>query len=135
MSEPVQTQRADKWLHHVRIFKTRSLSTQSCTKGNVTLDGKPVKPARDLRAGDILEVVRGDLLIRLKVTAFAPRRLSAPQVADFYENLTPLEWIQKAAELRRQKELETPREHEMLTKPNKQQLRQLREWEEQNHSM
>ena len=135
MSEPAQTQRADKWLHHVRIFKTRSLATQACVKGQVTLDGQPVKPARDLRAGDVLEVVRGDLRLRLKVITFAPRRLSAPQVPEFYENQTPLEWIQKAAELRRQKELESPREHEMLTKPNKQQLRQLREWHEQNHSM
>lgn len=135
MSEEVQTQRADKWLHHVRIFKTRSLSTLACTKGNVTLDGQPVKPARDLRAGDILEVVRGDLRMRVRVIAFAPRRLSAPQVVDFYENQTPQEWIDKAAELRRQKALETPREHEMVTKPNKQQLRQLREWQEQNHSL
>lgn len=135
MSETVQTQRADKWLHHVRIFKTRGLATLACTKGNVTLDAQLVKPARDLRVGDVLEVVRGDLRLRLRVTAFAARRLSAPQVPEFYENITPLEWIQKAAELRKQKELETPHAHEMVTKPNKQQLRQLREWEEQNHSM
>jgi ribosome-associated heat shock protein Hsp15 len=133
--DQAQTQRADKWLHHVRIFKTRSLATQSCTKGNVTLDGQPVKPARDLRTGDLLEVERGDLRLRLRVTGLPPRRLSAPQVVDFYENLTPIEWIQKAADLRKQKELESPREHEVVTKPNKQQLRQLREWEEQNHSM
>jgi len=135
MSEPVQTQRADKWLHHVRIFKTRSLATQACSKGNVTLDSQPVKPARDLRVNDVLEVVRGDLRLRLRVIAFSPRRLSAPLVAEHYENLTPPEWIEKAAELRRLKELETPHAHEMLTKPNKQQLRQLREWQEQNHSM
>ena len=73
--------------------------------------------------------------MRLRVIAFAPRRLSAPQVAEFYENLTPIEWIEKAAELRRQKELVTPHAHEMQTKPNKQQLRQLREWQEQNHSL
>ncbi len=135
MSEPVQTQRADKWLHHVRVFKTRSLAAQACTSGKVTLDGQPVKPARDLRPNDVLEAVRGDLRMRLRVIAFAPRRLSAPQVAEFYENLTPVEWIEKAAELRRQKELEQAHLHETLTKPNKQQLRQLREWQEQNHSM
>ncbi|MBB5037267.1 RNA-binding S4 domain-containing protein [Prosthecobacter dejongeii] len=135
MSEAGQTQRTDKWLHHVRIFKTRSLATAACTKGQVTFDGHPVKPARDLHVGDVLEVVRGDLRLRLRVLAFAPRRLSASQVPEFYDNQTPIEWIQKAAELRRQKELETPHAHEMVTKPNKQQLRQLREWQEQNHSM
>ncbi|HEY1082526.1 MAG TPA: S4 domain-containing protein [Prosthecobacter sp.] len=135
MGEPLQTQRADKWLHHVRVFKTRGLATQACTKGNVTLDGQPVKPARDLKAGDVLEVERGDLRLRLKVLAFPPQRLGAPKVPEYSENQTPEEWILKAAELRRQRELETPRAHEMVAKPNKQQLRQLREWQEQNHSL
>src|SRR6218665_1126755 len=109
-NETVQTQRADKWLHHVRIFKTRSLATQACSKGQVTLLDQPVKPARDLHIGDVLEVQRGDLRLRLCVKGFPPRRLGAPQVAEFCDNQTPLEWIQKAAELRRQKELESPRE-------------------------
>lgn len=134
MSETLQTLRADKWLHQVRLFKTRSLATLACTKGNVTLDSQVIKPSRDLRPNDILEVVRGDLRLRVKVIGFPLRRLSAPQVSEFYENLTPLEWIQKAAELRHQKELERPQAYEMQTKPNKQQLRQLREWHEQNHS-
>lgn len=133
--DPPQTQRADKWLHHVRIFKTRSLATQACSRGNVTLLGQPVKPSRDLRAGDILEVQRGDLRLRIQVLDFPPRRLSAPQVAVFYENQTPEEWILKAAELRRQKELETPYPHESSARPNKQQMRQLREWQEQNNTI
>jgi ribosome-associated heat shock protein Hsp15 len=49
-------------------------------------------------------------------------------VPEFCENLTPDEWIQKASELRRQRQLETPHPHENLAKPNKQQMRQLREW-------
>ncbi|MDZ4287644.1 MAG: S4 domain-containing protein [Prosthecobacter sp.] len=131
MPEPVQTQRVDKWLHQVRVFKTRSLATQACDKGNVTLLNQPVKPARDLKAGDILEVVRGDLRLRLRVIAFPSQRLGAPRVPEFCENLTPEEWIQKAADLRRQRELESPRAHETIAKPNKQQMRQLREWWEQ----
>lgn len=122
------TQRADKWLHHIRAFKTRSLATQACTKGNVTLGGQAIKPGRDLRVGDVLEAVRGDLRLRLKVLAFPPQRLGAPRVAEFCENQTPEEWILKAAELRHQRELETPHAHETVAKPNKQQLRQLREW-------
>lgn len=135
MSGPVQTQRVDKWLHQVRVFKTRSLATQACDKGNVTLDAQTVKPSRDLHPNDILEVVRGDLRLRLRVTGFPSQRLGPPRVAEFCENLTPIEWIQKAAELRRQRELETPKAHETLAKPNKQQLRQLREWREQNQSL
>jgi ribosome-associated heat shock protein Hsp15 len=132
MSSPPESQRTDKWLHHLRIFKTRSLATQACTKGNVTLDGQTLKPSRDLKLGDVIEVVRGDLRLRLRVLSFPTQRLGPSRVPEFCENLTPQEWIIKAGELRRQRELETPRAHETVTKPNKQQLRQLREWWDQD---
>ena len=128
MTSAPETQRADKWLHHIRVFKTRSLSTQACAKGNVTLGSQAIKAARDLRPGDVLEVVRGDLRLRLRVLAFPAQRLGPPRVAEFCENLTPEEWIIAAAAARQQRELETPRAHETVAKPNKQQLRQLREW-------
>ncbi|MCX6856033.1 MAG: S4 domain-containing protein [Verrucomicrobia bacterium] len=122
------TQRTDKWLHQIRVFKTRSLATHACTKGNVTLAGQALKPARDLKVGDVIEVVRGDLRLRLQVLNFPSQRLSAVRVPEFAENLTPDDWIQKAAQLRIQRQMETPNPHENLAKPNKQQMRQLREW-------
>lgn len=128
---PPPTLRADKWLHHVRVFKTRSLASQACTKGNVTLGEQAIKSSRDLKAGDVLEVVRGDLRLRLKVLGLPSQRLGAPRVAEFCENLTPEEWILKAAELRRQRELETPRAHEIVARPDKRQMRQLRAWLDQ----
>ena len=132
MSEAETTQRADKWLHHVRVFKTRSLATQACAKGNVTLGGQLVKASRDLRPGDIIEVVRGELRLRLKMLGAPAQRLGPPRVAEFCENLTPIEWIHKASEARREKKLITPPEHEQVTKPNKKQLRELREfWQAQ----
>ncbi len=127
------SQRADKWLHHVRVFKTRTLATQACARGHVTIDGQPVKASRDLKPRDTLEVVRGDLRLRLRVIAFSGVRLGPPKVAEFCENLTPLEWIQRASELRRERELIQPRAHETVAKPDKKQLRELRKfWEEQN---
>jgi len=132
MSEAETTQRADKWLHHVRVFKTRSLATQACAKGNVTLGGQLVKASRDLRPGEIIEVVRGELRLRLKMLGAPAQRLGPPRVAEFCENLTPIEWIHKASEARREKKLITPPEHEQVTKPNKKQLRELREfWQAQ----
>lgn len=128
MSPEQETQRVDKWLHQVRVFKTRSLATLACAKGNVTLDGQTLKASRELKIGDVIEVVRADLRLRLRVIAFPPQRIGPPRVPEFYENLTPQEWIEKASALRRQRELETPKAHELIAKPNKQQLRQLREW-------
>lgn len=134
MTAEIDSQRVDKWLHQVRVFKTRSLATQACAKGNVTLDGQTLKASRELKTGDVIEVVRADLRLRLRVIGFPPQRIGPPRVPEFYENLTPQEWIDKASALRRQRELETPKAHEMLTKPNKQQLRQLREWLAQEQS-
>ena len=132
MIEPVSSQRADKWLHLVRVFKTRTLATQACAKGNVLVGGQTVKASRELKPGDVLEAVRGDLRVRLKVIAFPAQRLGPPRVAEFCEDLTPVEWYQKASELRRERELVTPRAHEMIAKPDKKQLRELRKfWEEQ----
>jgi len=126
--ESVTSLRVDKWLHHVRVFKTRTLAAQACTKSNVKVGGQAVKPAREVRAGDIIDVDRGDLHLVLKVLAFPMLRLSPPKVADYCENLTPAENFVKAAEARKQKELTAPRPHDGLLKPTKKDLRQIREW-------
>jgi ribosome-associated heat shock protein Hsp15 len=132
MPEPVLSQRADKYLHHIRVFKTRTIATQACARGNVTIGGQPVKASRDLKTGDVLEVVRGELRLKLRVIAFSPQRLGAPRVPEFSEDLTPPECYQKAAETRRERALITPHAHEMVAKPDKKQLRDLRKfWEEQ----
>jgi ribosome-associated heat shock protein Hsp15 len=122
--------RADLYLHHVRIFKTRSLATQACDKGNVRLAGKALKPAYHLKAGDELEVERGDLKLVLRVLDVPKQRLGAPLVPKFMENLTPQENYHRAAEARKMKEWTTP--HQAATKPDKRQLRKIRELMERN---
>jgi ribosome-associated heat shock protein Hsp15 len=123
--------RADLYLHHVRIFKTRSLATQACDKGNVRLAGRALKPAYDLKAGDELEVERGDLKLVLRVVAFPVQRLGALLVPEFMENLTPPENYQRASEARKLKQWTAP--HEAATKPDKRQLRKIRELMERNN--
>ncbi len=94
----------------------------------MTIGGQVVKDSRDLRPGDVIEVVRGELRLRLKVLGAPTQRLGPPRVAEFCENLTPAEWFHKASEARREKKLITPPEHEQITKPNKKQLRELRDF-------
>ncbi len=118
--------RADVFLHHVRIFKTRSLSTQACNKGQVKLAGAAIKPARALKTGDVLDVKRGEMCFVLRVLGLPDRRVGAPLVADFMENLTPPGNYQRAAAARRERELTAPQDR--AAKPDKKQLRQIREW-------
>lgn len=132
MAEVSQTERVDKFLHHVRIFKTRNLARQACEKGNVSIQGQKVKPARELRAGEVIDLMRGELRLQIKVLAFPLTRVGAPLVSQFYEDLTSDEARRAAAAIRGVRRLQGSLTHETLARPNKQQLRQLREWRESN---
>lgn len=48
--------RVDKWLWAARFFKTRALAARACALGRIQSNGQPVKPARELRLGDMLRV-------------------------------------------------------------------------------
>ena len=48
--------RIDKWLWAARFFKTRSLATDAVEKGRVRIGGAAVKPAKDVRVGDRVEI-------------------------------------------------------------------------------
>ena len=124
--DPLTTLRVDKWLHHVRLFKTRTMATQACERSQVKIDFHNLKPSRELRVGDTLHVERGDLRLIVKVLGFPAVRIGAPLVPDFYENLTPPENYIRAAEARQERALITPRPHDLLTKPTKKDLREIR---------
>ena len=47
--------RIDKWLWAMRVFKTRTIATDACKKGRVTMGGVSVKPSRTIKVGDIIE--------------------------------------------------------------------------------
>jgi ribosome-associated heat shock protein Hsp15 len=48
--------RIDKWLWAARFFKTRSLAAKSCELGRVEANRMPVKPAREIKPGDMLQI-------------------------------------------------------------------------------
>lgn len=48
--------RMDKWLWAARFFKTRSLAARACELGRVESHEQPVKPAREVRVGDLLQI-------------------------------------------------------------------------------
>ena len=54
--EPGARLRIDKWLWAARFFKTRSLASEAVDKGRVRIGGASVKPAKDVRVGDLVEI-------------------------------------------------------------------------------
>jgi len=92
--------RIDKWLFAVRIFKTRSLATDECNKGRITIGGMNVKPSRDVRVGDVIEIRKPPVTYRFKVLQLAEKRMAAKLVPEFAEDQTPQEQFE-ALEMQR----------------------------------
>jgi len=82
----------DRWLWAARVFKTRSQAGAACDGGKVDVNDEAAKPARRVRAGDLVKVTlpRGRRRV-LKVAAVDDRRGSAEVAKALFEDLTPPE--------------------------------------------
>ena len=89
------TIRIDKWLWAVRLFKTRTLASDACRGGKVLLNNASVKPSKELKPGDVLQVRTGILTKTVKVTGIIANRVSAKLAVSFVEDLTPPEEYEK----------------------------------------
>ena len=81
--------RVDKWLWAVRIFKTRSISTEACKKGHVSICGSTLKPSKMVQVGDTIQVRKSPIIKSLKILVLAEKRMSAKLILDFIEDVTP----------------------------------------------
>ncbi len=90
--------RLDKWLWAVRLFRTRPLAAAACRAGEVTIDDRPLKPARDVRPGETIHVRQGVMRRTVVVLGVPPSRVGAARVPEFLEDRTPPEERQKVKE-------------------------------------
>ncbi len=89
-----QNVRIDKWLWAVRIYKTRSQATEACKKGRIMMGDLPVKPSREIHAGDEIQVKKAPVTWRYKVLALAEKRMAAKLTGGFVEEITPPEELE-----------------------------------------
>lgn len=83
--------RIDKWLWAVRLYKTRSMATDACKKGQITMNGLPMKPSKNIKEGDIINVRKPPVTYTFKVLQAIENRVGAKLVPEMLENLTPKE--------------------------------------------
>ena len=91
-----EAERIDKWLWAVRIFRTRSLATDACRAGSVSINSQPVKPSREVRSGVVIVARQGLIRRTLKVLGVPPSRIGAKGVAVYCEDQTPAEEFEQA---------------------------------------
>jgi len=81
----VDSVRIDKWLWAARFFKTRSAATDAVLGGRVHVGGTRVKPSRELKVGETVEVTQGTLRRIVVVRELGDRRGPASVAATLYE--------------------------------------------------
>lgn len=80
--------RIDKWLWAARIYKTRSIAVDAIKNGRVTIDGINVKPARMVKAGDVVSVRKPPITYSFKILQPIEQRVGAKLIPEIYENVT-----------------------------------------------
>ena len=81
-------ERVDKWLWAMRVFKTRTIATEACKKGRVSIGGVAVKPSRCIKEGDVIDVKKPPITYSFRVLKVTGNRLGAKLVPEYLENVT-----------------------------------------------
>ena len=83
-TQPPDSVRLDIWLWTARFFRTRSLARQAVETGKVEVAGQRAKPARAVRVGEVLRIVRGDEIFEVQVHGLSQIRGPAPVAQALY---------------------------------------------------
>ena len=87
--------RVDRYLWCIRYFKTRSLATTACKKGQVKVNNVIIKPSKEVFRDDALIVRKNQINYQLKVLDLPTNRLGAKLVDLYRKDTTPKEAFEK----------------------------------------
>ena len=66
--------RIDKFLKVSRVIKRRSVAQEACDGGRIEINGKVVKPAKEVKIGDIVTVTFGNKSMSFEVLSIDERQ-------------------------------------------------------------
>ncbi len=114
--------RIDKWLWAVRLYKTRSLATEECGKGRVTIGGMSVKASREIKVGDTIQIRKPPVTRTYEVLGISEKRMGAKLTEGFVRDITPPEELEI---LEMQKHISWFRRDKGTGRPTKKERRDL----------
>lgn len=124
----LESVRIDKWLWAARFFKTRSLAQDAIELGRVRVRGERIKPSREVKPGDLLEITRAEEHFEVYVEALSQVRGPAKEAQKLYrETDESLVLRERAATLRRI--AKEPAAAIPKGRPTKRDARKLREFQ------
>ena len=83
--------RIDKWLWAARIYKTRTLATDACRNGRISINGQQVKASRTVKVDDTVGVRKPPVTYSFRVLQTIEKRVGAKLLPQILENVTPPE--------------------------------------------
>ncbi|MFN2261413.1 MAG: RNA-binding S4 domain-containing protein [Psychroflexus sp.] len=87
--------RVDKFLWHVRYYKTRSIATNACKKGHVKINGDSVKASREVFPTDKIEIRKNQINYKIEILDIPKSRVGAKLVNIYINDITPKENLEK----------------------------------------
>jgi ribosome-associated heat shock protein Hsp15 len=119
--------RIDKWLWVARFFKTRALASKSCDLGRIHSNGVKAKPAREVKAGDMLQIENEGGLFQIEVLKLSEMRGPSTVAQALYrETDASREARQKLAEERKAMQQYAPIPEHRPTKRDRRRIIQFR---------
>jgi ribosome-associated heat shock protein Hsp15 len=116
--------RIDKWIWAARFFKTRALASEAILGGHVHLNHVRVKPSKEVRVGDELELRIGATQWTVVVVALSDKRGPA-RVAQLLYSETDRSREAREQEALQRKLAPAPIGSDLGTRPTKQDRRRL----------
>lgn len=66
--------RIDKFLKVSRVIKRRTVAQEACDGGRIEINGKPAKPAKEIKVGDVVTVTFGNNSMSFEVLSTDERQ-------------------------------------------------------------
>ena len=87
--------RIDKYVWCIRLFKTRSLATNACKKGQEKMLDTNIKPSKEVIGNELIRVRKNQINYQIKVLDLPESRVGAKLVDLYRKDVTPKEEFQK----------------------------------------
>lgn len=124
--QELQSVRLDKWLWASRFFKTRANAVEAVNGGKVHLNDIRVKPSRNIKVGDQLNITRDNFKYSVTVVALNDKRRPAKEAQLLYEESE--ESINAREQERDLRKMMNVNMRHSDKKPNKKERRQMDKW-------